>query len=72
MSTPLKCLAAAALMALSACGDTFAEQSLFGAGVGAATADITGANAGTGAPVGAALNVGFCDLYPRDCASRGF
>lgn len=60
------CLAAA-LLTLSACGDTFEEQALIGAGAGAATAVVADTNVATGAVLGAAGNVAFCNAYPGRC-----
>ncbi|MEO3415614.1 hypothetical protein AAFO92_13235 [Roseovarius sp. CAU 1744] len=60
-------LAVAACAGLSACGDTFGEQALIGAGAGAGTAVVVGGNVATGALVGAAGNVAYCQAYPNRC-----
>ncbi|MCG7493111.1 hypothetical protein [Thalassobius sp. Cn5-15] len=52
---------------LSACGDTVAERAIVGAGAGVATAVVVNGNAGTGAIVGAAANVAYCEAYPSRC-----
>ena len=57
----------AALLALAACGDTFEEQAVIGAGAGAATAIATDGNVAAGALIGAAGNVAFCSQYPSRC-----
>lgn len=53
--------------ALAGCGDTFAEQSLIGAGAGAGTAAVLGGNAVLGGLVGAAGNVAYCNQFPERC-----
>ena len=60
-------LAVAAFAGLSACGDTFGEQALIGAGAGAGTAAVVGGSVATGALVGAAGNVAYCQTYPGRC-----
>ena len=57
----------AACAGLSACGDTYGEQALFGAGSGAAGAAVLDGNVATGALVGAAANVAYCQQYPSRC-----
>ncbi len=52
---------------LAACGDTLGEQALIGAGAGAGTAVVLDGDVATGAVVGAAGNVAFCQLYPEQC-----
>lgn len=52
---------------LAACGDTFGEQALMGAGAGAAGAAVLDGDVGTGALVGAAANVAYCKKYPSRC-----
>lgn len=66
---PLKTwiLVSAAALGLSACGDTFAEQALFGAGAGAAGAAVVDGDPVTGAVVGAAGNVAYCRANPGKC-----
>ncbi|WP_417720968.1 hypothetical protein [Salipiger sp.] len=56
-----------ALLGLSACGDTLAEQGLIGAGAGAVTAKALDADMATGAVVGAAGNIAYCQRYPSRC-----
>ena len=53
--------------ALAGCGDTFAEQSLLGAGAGAGTAAVLGGSPVLGGLLGAAGNVAYCDRYPSRC-----
>jgi len=60
-------LGLAACAGLAACGDTFGEQALFGAGTGAAGAAVLDGNVATGALVGAAANVAYCNQYPSRC-----
>lgn len=54
-------------LALAGCGDTFAEQSLIGAGAGAGTAVLLDGNPVVGGLVGAAANVAYCDRFPERC-----
>ncbi|MEM1387941.1 MAG: hypothetical protein AAF748_15310 [Pseudomonadota bacterium] len=61
-------LIAGAAMTLAACGDTAIEQGLVGLGAGAGLASITGGDWATGALLGAAGNVAYCQVYDRDCA----
>ncbi|MCG6901192.1 MAG: hypothetical protein LJE68_00785 [Rhodobacter sp.] len=65
----IRLIAATGLVALllAGCGDTFAEQSLIGAGAGAGTAAILDGNVAIGALVGAAGNVAYCNQYPDRC-----
>lgn len=60
-------VAVAALLGLAACGDTFEEQALIGAGAGAAAAVALDGDVATSALVGAAGNVLFCDQNPGRC-----
>lgn len=60
-------LALGAAGMLAACGDTAVEQSLFGAGAGAAGAAVLDANVAGGALVGAVGNVAYCQRYPSRC-----
>ena len=64
-------LATAALMALSACGDTALEQGAVGAAAGAGTAVILGGDPVTGAAGGAAANVLYCQTNPDKCDDAG-
>ena len=57
----------AALLGLSACGDTLGEQALIGAGAGAAGAAVLDGDLATGVIVGAAGNVAYCQTYPERC-----
>lgn len=52
---------------LAACGDTVAEQGITGAGLGAAGAILLDGSLVTGAAVGAAANVIYCQQNPRKC-----
>jgi len=63
------CIPVFALVAatLSGCGDTLPEQALIGAGAGVGTAAILDGSLGTGAIVGAAGNVAYCQAYPGKC-----
>ncbi|MBO9477334.1 hypothetical protein J7382_07300 [Shimia sp. R11_0] len=56
-----------ALSTLAACGDTFGEQALIGAGAGTATAAVVGGNLAAGAVVGSAANVVYCKEFPEKC-----
>jgi hypothetical protein len=60
-------LAATALFGLSACGDTLGEQALLGGAAGAGTAVATGGDPITGAAIGGAANVAYCQTYPERC-----
>ncbi len=57
----------AALVALSACGKTPLEQGLMGAGAGVAAATVMGTDAATGAAIGGAANVLYCQNNPGKC-----
>ncbi|MHA3976639.1 hypothetical protein ACW9UR_03045 [Halovulum sp. GXIMD14794] len=57
----------AGLLAVAACGDTFQEQALIGAGAGGATAVVMDKDVATGALLGAAGNVAYCNAYPAQC-----
>tara|TARA_R110000787_G_scaffold52940_1_gene124437 strand:- start:1086 stop:1292 length:207 start_codon:yes stop_codon:yes gene_type:complete len=61
-------IAIAAVVGLSACGDTLGEQALGGGVVGAGAAAVTGGSIGQGAAIGAAGNVVACqaDLVACD------
>ncbi len=60
-------LCASALAALVSCGDTTGEQALIGAGAGAATAAVLDGNLVTGALIGGAGNVIYCNENPSKC-----
>lgn len=53
------------LGSLAACGDTAIEQAVFGAGAGAGTAAILDGNILTGAAVGAAGNLLYCQTEKK-------
>ncbi|KPP88677.1 MAG: hypothetical protein HLUCCO07_11635 [Rhodobacteraceae bacterium HLUCCO07] len=63
----IRALALASLGLVAACGDTAVEQALMGGGAGAATAIVVNGSVGTGAVVGAAANVAYCQTYPARC-----
>jgi hypothetical protein len=56
-----------ALMALAACGDTIPEQALLGGGAGAIAGAAVGGSVLTGAAVGAAGNVIYCQATQTSC-----
>jgi len=58
--------AVGALLVLSACGQTPLQQALYGAGAGAVAATALGANAATGALVGAGANL-YCQNSTQLC-----
>ncbi len=60
-------VAAAGLAGLGSCGDTATEQALYGAGAGAATAVVLDGNPLTGALVGTAGNLLYCQTSPSKC-----
>ena len=66
MARKLKLLAVASLLALSACGDTLLEQTLLGAGAGAAGAAVVGGDTTTGAVTGVGVNL-FCQNFSDRC-----
>jgi len=53
--------------ALAACGDTTGEQVLYGAGAGAAGAALLNGSLVTGAAVGVAGNLIYCQENPGRC-----
>lgn len=55
------------LGALGACGDTIGEQAIIGGGAGALAGLAVGGDPVTGAVVGGAGNVAFCQMYPSQC-----
>ncbi|WP_090028141.1 hypothetical protein [Lutimaribacter saemankumensis] len=59
--------AVASTAALAGCGDTALEQSLMGAGAGAAGAAVLDTSLAGGALVGAVANVAYCQQYPSRC-----
>ncbi|MFP7673389.1 hypothetical protein ACG74X_08540 [Marivita sp. S0852] len=64
---PKPALAICVLLGLAACGDTLGEQALLGGAAGAGTAVATGGDPLTGAAVGGAANVAYCQTYPERC-----
>lgn len=60
-------LAFLVLVGLAACGDSVPEQALLGGGAGAVTGAVVGGSVLTGAAVGAAGNVVYCQAYPGRC-----
>ncbi len=68
---PTYLLAGAALLALTACGDTALEQGVVGAGAGAGAAILTGGDVVTGAAGGAAANLLYCQTNPGKCDDAG-
>ena len=67
MRIKILALTSAMALGLAGCGDTFAEQSLIGAGAGAGTAVLLDANPVLGGVLGGAANVAFCNQYPERC-----
>jgi len=67
MQTKIWIVAITALITLAACGETPLEQGLLGAGAGAATAIVLGGNTTTGALIGGAGNVLYCQQNPSQC-----
>lgn len=55
---------------LAACGDSIGEQTLAGGAIGAGAAAVVGGTVVTGAAIGAAGNLAYCQLNPGKC--RGF
>lgn len=64
---PRAAIALSLCAGLSACGDTLGEQALYGAGAGLGAAAILDGNVYTGAALGAAANVVFCQENPSSC-----
>lgn len=60
-------IATTALVTLAACGDTVLEQGLLGAGAGAGVAIVLGGDTTTGAVLGGAANVLYCQQNPSQC-----
>ena len=54
-------------LGLSACGDTLGQQALFGGAAGAGVSAATDGDILTGAALGAAGNVAYCQTYPGRC-----
>nr|WP_114966716.1 hypothetical protein [Alkalilacustris brevis] len=55
------------LLGLAACGENIGQQAILGGGTGAVAGAVVGGDPITGAAVGAAGNVAFCQLYPERC-----
>ncbi len=60
-------MALAVIGGLAACGDTAGEQALIGGAVGAGAAAVTNGSLATGAAIGAAGNLLYCQTNPSDC-----
>lgn len=60
-------LALVAFVGLAACGDTFGERAIIGAGAGAATAVVLQGNPVAGAIIGSAANVLYCKENRHRC-----
>lgn len=54
-------------LALAACGDTLGEQAVYGGAAGAGVSAVTDGDVLTGAALGAAGNVAYCQTYPGRC-----
>ena len=67
MSYKLFATVLACALALSACGDTTAEQGLYGASAGAAGSAVLNGNVVAGAAAGAAANILYCEENPGSC-----
>ncbi|KIC11493.1 hypothetical protein RA19_05470 [Leisingera sp. ANG-M1] len=52
---------------VAACGDTTGERIIYGGGAGAAGAVLLDANPITGAAIGVAANLVYCEQNPRKC-----
>ena len=57
----------AVLGGLAACGDSVGERALYGAGAGLGAAAILDTNLATGAALGAAANLAYCQENPGKC-----
>ena len=60
-------IATAGLLGLAACGETVLEQGLIGAAGGAGVSAAVDGNIASGAAVGAAGNIVYCQKYPSRC-----
>ena len=67
MQKKILALCLVALGGLSACGDTYLEKGLLGAGAGAGAAMLVGGDVEAGALLGAAGNIAYCEKYPSKC-----
>ena len=56
-----------ALFFLASCGDSIGEQALVGMGAGGAAAMVLEKDAFSGAAIGAAANIAYCQSYPSRC-----
>lgn len=59
--------AVALLGLLGACGDNIGEQAILGGGAGALAGLALDGDPVTGAVIGGAGNVAFCQMYPNRC-----
>ena len=64
---PRAALALCFCAGLAGCGDTFGEQALYGAGAGIGAAALLDGNVYSGAALGAAANVVYCQENPGSC-----
>ena len=55
------------LLALAGCGDTLGEQAAIGVGAGTAAAAVSDGDLVTGAALGAAANIAYCQRFPSRC-----
>jgi hypothetical protein len=67
MRKSISVFALLSILGLSACGDTFGEQALIGAGVGAGTAVVLDQDPLAGAAIGGGANVLYCQNNPGSC-----
>lgn len=67
MRKTLSFLALASVLGVAGCGDTFGEQALIGAGVGAGTAVVLDEDPLAGAAIGGGANVLYCQNNPGAC-----
>ena len=58
----------ALLAGLAACGENVGEQALYGAGAGVVGSALLDGNLVTGAAVGAAANLIYCQENPDQCS----
>ncbi|MEX0280528.1 MAG: hypothetical protein AB3N13_04970 [Arenibacterium sp.] len=64
---PRAALALGLLAGLAACGDSVGEQALYGAGAGVGAAALLDGDVYTGAALGAAANLVYCQQNPGNC-----
>lgn len=58
---------ALAVSGLAGCGTSPLEQGVFGAGAGTGAAVLTGVDPVTGAVLGAAGTIAYCQIYDGNC-----